>query len=128
MAHPALLVLGTNEGRYEQFLMNTLGPIELWALSTSAEDVAIRSRLYQRLGGNKARRILARAYPRGSARQELRRRITLRVERGEIEAAAQSVVIDEMVEEMIRQSEDQPKLEAPRLDPGMASNMGQAAE
>lgn len=47
---PALLVLGTVEGKYEQHLLNTLGPIELWALSTSAEDVAIRSRLYNKLG------------------------------------------------------------------------------
>jgi intracellular multiplication protein IcmB len=118
---PALLVLGTNEGRYEQFLMNTLGPVELWALSTSAEDVAIRSRLYQRLGGNKARRVLARTFPRGSARQELRRRITLRVERGEVEAAAQSVVIDEMVEEMVRVAEDQPRLDAPQAGGGIAN-------
>ncbi len=109
---PALFILGTNEGRYEQFLINTLGPIELWALSTSAEDVAIRTRLYQRIGGVRARRVLARAYPRGSARQELRRRITLRTESGEIENAALSVVIEEMVEEMIRLADGLPALEA----------------
>jgi intracellular multiplication protein IcmB len=111
---PALFILGTNEGRYEQFLMNTLGPIELWALSTSSEDVAIRSRLYQRIGGVKARRVLGRAYPRGSARAELRRRITLRTEAGEVENAALSVVIEEMVDEMIRMSEERPALESRR--------------
>ncbi|MCB1557194.1 MAG: type IV secretion protein IcmB, partial [Alphaproteobacteria bacterium] len=47
---PLLFVLGTNEGRYEQFLINTLGPIELWALSTSMEDVSIRNRLYNTVG------------------------------------------------------------------------------
>ena len=47
---PALLVLGTNEGRYEQHLVNTLGPIELWALNTSSEDVSLRRRLYDRAG------------------------------------------------------------------------------
>ena len=34
---PCLFVLGSTDGRYEQHLYNTLGPIELWALSTSAE-------------------------------------------------------------------------------------------
>ena len=120
---PALFILGTNEGRYEQFLINTLGPIELWALSTSAEDVAIRSRLYQRIGGAKARRVLARAYPRGSARADLRRRITLRTEAGEVENAALGIVIDEMVEEMIRLAEDRPA-----LDTRSSGKMIQAAE
>ncbi len=120
---PALFILGTNEGRYEQFLINTLGPIELWALSTSQEDVAIRSRLYQRIGGAKARRVLARAYPRGSARTELRRRITQRTEAGEVENAAVSIVTDEMVEELIRMSE-----ERPALDNRRGRNMSQAAE
>jgi intracellular multiplication protein IcmB len=120
---PALFILGTNEGRYEQFLINTLGPIELWALSTSAEDVAIRTRLYQRIGGVRARRVLARAYPRGSARQELRRRITLRTESGEIENAAMSVVLEEMVEEMIRLSDGQPALTGSKV-----SGLIQAAE
>ena len=111
---PALFILGTNEGRFEQYLINTLGPIELWALSTSLEDVAIRNRLYQRIGGIRARRVLARGYPRGSARNELRRRITMRTEAGEIENAALGVVVDEMVDELIRMSEDRPSLESSR--------------
>ena len=56
---PALFVLGSTDGRYEQHLYNTLGPIELWALSTSAEDVAIRNRLYNKLGAGRARQMLA---------------------------------------------------------------------
>ena len=95
-------------------MINTLGPIELWALSTSMEDVSIRSRLYQRIGGVRARRVLARAYPRGSARAELRRRITLRTEAGEVENAALGVVVDEMVDELIRMSEERPALENSR--------------
>jgi intracellular multiplication protein IcmB len=119
---PALFILATNEGRYEQFLINTLGPIELWALSTSMEDVTIRTRLYRRIGGVRARRVLARAYPRGSARAELRRRITMRTEAGEVENAALSVVVDEMVEELIRMSEDRPTASnARRLPPPMAA-------
>ncbi len=97
---PVLLLLSTNEGRYEQHLVNTLGPIELWALSTSAEDVEVRNRLYTALGAVKARQILAQFFPGGSARQEIRRRVVQRTERGEIESGATSVVITEMVNEL----------------------------
>lgn len=101
---PCLLVLATNEGRYEQHLINTLGPIELWALSTSAEDVAIRSRLYGILGAGVSRKILAANFPGGSARSEIKRRILMRAEKakgGEVDkSAAQSEVIKEIVAEL----------------------------
>ena len=99
---PALFVLGTTEGRYEQFLINTLGPIELWAVSTSAEDVAIRTRLYQRLGAGRSRQLLATAYPNGSARNEIKRRVLMKSEKeGESKSALTSAVILEIVEELI---------------------------
>ncbi|HAU29963.1 MAG TPA: type IV secretion protein IcmB [Rhodospirillaceae bacterium] len=99
---PALMVLGTNEGRYEQFLINTLGPIELWALSTSSEDVSIRTRVYHRLGAKLGREILATNYPGGSARSEIRRRVTQLSEKGEVESAATSVVIEDIVNELVQ--------------------------
>jgi intracellular multiplication protein IcmB len=98
---PVLLLLSTNEGRYEQHLVNTLGPIELWALSTSAEDVALRTQLYETLGATKARQMLAKFFPGGSARQEVRRRVVLRLEKGEVESGATSVVIAEVAQELI---------------------------
>lgn len=101
---PCLLVLSTNEGRYEQFLINTLGPIELWALSTSAEDVVIRTRLYARLGAQRARQVLAMNFPGGSARQEIRRRVALATEKGEVEGAATGLVIEEIVSELVDRS------------------------
>lgn len=97
---PALFILGTNEGRYEQHLINTLGPIELWAFSTSAEDVAIRNRLYQRLGAGRARQMLAQVFPGGSARSEIRRRVLARSNAGETRGAASSAVIEEIVQEL----------------------------
>jgi intracellular multiplication protein IcmB len=98
---PVLLLLSTNEGRYEQHLVNTLGPIELWALSTSTEDVALRTRLYTGLGAMHARQILAKFHPSGSARQEIRRRVVMRVEKGDIEVGSTSAVIEEMANELI---------------------------
>jgi intracellular multiplication protein IcmB len=104
---PVLLLLGTNEGRYEQHLVNTLGPIELWALSTSAEDVDLRSRLYVALGATRARQILAHFFPGGSARQEIRRRVVLKTERGDVEAGATSAVIEEMSRELVTHAHNQ---------------------
>jgi intracellular multiplication protein IcmB len=101
---PVLLVLGTVDGRYEQHLYNTLGPIELWALSTSSEDVAIRRRLYDRLGSHRARQMLAANFPGGSARGEIKRRIMMMSEKGETRTAALSQVIDQIVEELIEAS------------------------
>ncbi len=100
---PVLFILGTNEGRYEQHLVNTLGPIELWALSTSAEDVAIRTQLYNAIGAKRARLLLAQAFPGGSARSEIRRRVVLRTETGDqVESNAASAVITEIVEELLQ--------------------------
>lgn len=98
---PCLLVLGTTEGRYEQHLINTLGPIELWAFSTSAEDVAIRNRLYSRLGATQARRLLAANFPGGSARSEIRRRVTALADKGDVEKASVGAVIDKIVDELV---------------------------
>jgi len=111
---PALFVLGTTDGRYEQHLINTLGPIELWALSTSSEDVAIRSRLYSKLGASRARQILAAAFPGGSARSEIKRRIFMRTEDSDAQAVATSDIIEEIVKELIQVSEDRYEAERQR--------------
>ena len=103
---PALFVLGTTEGRYEQFLINTLGPIELWALSTSMEDVALRNRLYNRIGAGPARNMLAMIFPGGSARTEIKRRVLMKSEKAnEAKGAMTSAVVDELVEELVAKAE-----------------------
>ncbi|MDE2030067.1 MAG: type IV secretion protein IcmB [Alphaproteobacteria bacterium] len=105
---PVLLLLSTNEGRYEQHLVNTLGPIELWALSTSVEDVMLRNTLYTALGAPGARQLLARFFPGGSARSEVRRRVVLRTEKGEVESGAMAVVVQEIAQEIINQAHKDP--------------------
>ncbi len=105
---PMLFILGSKSGRYEQMLISTLGPIELWALSTSMEDVAIRTRLYGRLGAGLARRVLALAYPGGSARDDIKRRILSKAEEGgaDSKSALQSAVVEEIVGELIKKAEE----------------------
>ncbi|MDD2324791.1 MAG: type IV secretion protein IcmB [Alphaproteobacteria bacterium] len=98
---PVLFLLSTNEGRYEQHLINTLGPVELWALSTSSEDVDLRSRLYEAVGAPRARQVLSKFFPGGSARQEIRRRVVQRMEKGDLERATTTHVVGELASEMI---------------------------
>jgi intracellular multiplication protein IcmB len=109
---PCLFVLGSTDGRYEQHIYNTLGPIELWALSTSAEDVAIRNRLYNILGAGRARQMLAGTFPGGSARNEIRRRVLANSEKGEARAAMISSIIEEIINEMVEESKILSKEEA----------------
>ncbi len=109
---PCLLVLGTTDGRYEQHIYNTLGPIELWALSTSAEDVAIRNKLYTALGAGRSRQMLASTFPGGSARNEIRRRVLAKSESGDSRNAMISAVINEIVDEIINSSKKSLQKEA----------------
>ena len=97
---PALLILSTVDGRYEQHLINTLGPIELWAFSTTAEDVMVRSRMYARLGAPAARRLLAVNFPGGSARNEIKRRISSLSDKGLADQANVGSVVEMIVEEL----------------------------
>ena len=65
---PALLIATHAKGRFEQLLVNTPGPVELWALTTSPRDAALRDRVQERLAPAVARAALARRFPTGSAR------------------------------------------------------------
>lgn len=62
-----LAQFATKEGINIQLLTLTLGPIELWSFSTTAEDTYIRNKLYALLGPSEARRVLANIFPSGSS-------------------------------------------------------------
>ena len=62
-----LAILKTKLGRVVQLLTNTVGSIEMWAFSTTLEDVALRNRMYKAIGAYNARKILAQRFPSGSA-------------------------------------------------------------
>jgi intracellular multiplication protein IcmB len=108
---PALVVIGSTSGRYEQHIYNTLGPIELWAFSTSAEDVSIRNRLYAILGAARARQMLALKFPGGSSRNEIRRRVLSNSEDGGSRQAMISSVIENIVNELVVESRKTQELE-----------------
>lgn len=98
---PFLLVIDADNVRYEQKLVNSLGPVELWALSTSPLDVALRARLYGQVGFSEGLRRLSRVFGSGTAKKEINRRKEERLRRGEEEGRAQSGVIDELAMELI---------------------------
>lgn len=59
--------------KIEQVLRLTLGPIEIWAYSTTPTDVSLRKRMSARIGLGNALRVLAKAYPRGSAQADIQK-------------------------------------------------------
>ena len=66
-----LALFKTKVGFVVQMLTNTVGPIEMWAFSTTQEDVALRNRLYKKIGPYAARKILAEYFPLGTASQTI---------------------------------------------------------
>lgn len=89
------------EGSVRQKLNLTLGPAELWAFSTTAEDVSLRSRLYESLGPRLTRRILARRFPGGSAKPEIENRIARMEEIGNsLSTEQRSDILGDLVEDL----------------------------
>lgn len=62
-----LAQFATKAGVNTQLLTATIGPIELWAFSTTPEDAKLRNILYRKLNPMEARKLLARLFPSGSA-------------------------------------------------------------
>lgn len=97
-----LAQFATKYGMNTQLLTNTLGPVELWSFSTTAEDARTRNKLYQRLGPKEARRILANLFPSGSVKPLIEARLlALKSEEGVIEEDSELGVIDELVAEIL---------------------------
>ncbi len=97
-----LAQFSTKKGVTVQLLTLTLGPIELWAFSTTAEDAAVRNRLYRQLGPSEARRFLALLFPNGSITKELTERLNdLKDEGGLIEDENKSSAMDALVSDIL---------------------------
>lgn len=98
---PFLAILNLKEGKHEHLLYNTLGPTEIWAFSTTAEDAALRTRLYEILGPVEARKRLSQRFPSGSAKPEIERRIALAMEQGsKSDREAEEGIIEQLVSEL----------------------------
>ena len=131
---PFLAILQVDDAKYEQMLVNQLGPRELWAFSTTPGDTGLRNRLYDRLGSSEALKRLARVFPAGSAQSEINRRKDERLRRGEQDARAATGVIDELAGELTDGRglgivlRDQAEPRRPANDPSVPPSIPIAAE
>lgn len=112
-----LAQFATKNGINIQLLTLTLGPIELWAFSTTAEDAAVRNKLYRQIGPAEARRFLASLYPNGTVTKEIAERLnTLKDEGALIEDEAKQSVIDELVNDILKVYSINPKAKSLLID------------
>ncbi|MCX7121373.1 MAG: type IV secretion protein IcmB [Gammaproteobacteria bacterium] len=99
-----LAQFATKAGMNTQLLTSTLGPIELWALNTTAEDVNIRNTLYQKIGPRQARQLLAQQFPSGSAAKALENMYAeFKEEAGFLDDAGKDGVFKQMIDGLLKQ-------------------------
>jgi intracellular multiplication protein IcmB len=97
-----LAQFATKEGMNTQLLTSTLGPIELWAFNTTAEDSNIRNQLYKKIGPVETRRVLAAIFSSGTATKYIENRLAAIKERGGlIDEEIKAGVIEQLVNEIL---------------------------
>lgn len=98
-----LAQFATKLGMNTQLCTSTLGPIELWAFNTTAEDARIRNALYKKIGSSETRKLLAMLYPGGSAARVVEQRLAKRKESGQrVDDQVAAGVIDELIDEIMK--------------------------
>ncbi len=106
-----LAQFATKHGMNTQLLTLTLGPIELWAFSTTLEDAQIRNKLYRKMKPDEARRLLATIFPSGTALKMVEDRLILLKEReGLMGEEVKGGVIDELVEKILVEYSKNPEI------------------
>ncbi|CAM2831614.1 type IV secretion protein IcmB [Legionella worsleiensis] len=108
-----LAQFATKSGVNVQLLTLTLGPVELWAFSTTSEDATVRNHLYRHLGPTEARRLLAALFPNGSISKELEARLAAMKERvGLIEDDEREGAIDQLVTDILEAYAKDPNIKS----------------
>jgi intracellular multiplication protein IcmB len=98
---PFLAILRAESKHYEQFLINSLGPVELWALSTTPTDTSLRNRLYEHIGFTEGLRRLSKVFPNGSATEEVERRTKALMRKGDAADNVETGVIENLTSELV---------------------------
>ena len=115
---PMFCAFRHKDGDCRQKLVLTIGPSELWALSTTAEDVALRDLLYEALGAPEARAVLAARFPGGSAKAEIETRLRRQIESGTPFGVAgiRDDVARRLADELIALSAARRRADRPRIE------------
>jgi intracellular multiplication protein IcmB len=113
-----LAQFSTKAGMNTQLLTITLGPIELWAFSTTVADATVRNKLYRRLGPVEARRVLATIFPSGTVMKLIEKRLlTIKEEHGMITEDSKISILDQLVEEVVQEYTKNPNFKhLPKMD------------
>lgn len=107
-----LAQFATKQGMNTQLLTNTLGPVELWAFSTTAEDAFIRNQLYDRIGPRIARQVLAALYPGGSIASVIERRMIELKDSGLLKDDSSKGILQELIDEILEEYRTNPRFSA----------------
>jgi intracellular multiplication protein IcmB len=111
-----LAQFATKRGMNTQLLTSTIGPIELWAFSTTTEDAELRNRLYYKIGAQEARRLLANLFPSGTIKPLVEERMSrMKEDPSIIEDIDNLGIVEELLDEI---------LEAYSKDPNVKSLTG----
>ena len=103
-----LAQFATKKGLYTQLLTNTIGPIELWAFSTTSIDVRVRDELYDRIGPKMARAILAHMFPGGSITPLVEQRLMALRKTGEMTSDSSQSILQSLTEEIVKEFNTNP--------------------
>ena len=99
----------TKQGTTTQLITLTLGPVEIWALSTTSEDYILRNYLYKRIGPRETRKVLARIFPSGSAAKFLLKRAQKAEDDGEkLDADQREGMVEQLAKEIIAEYRKNP--------------------
>ncbi len=98
-----LAQFATKEGNNIQLLTSTLGPVELWAFNTTAEDANVRNQLYAKIGPAETRRVLANLFPSGTVTKYLENAlVNLKEKGGIIDHEVKQGMISQLIDKILR--------------------------
>jgi intracellular multiplication protein IcmB len=100
-----LAKIKTKSAELSQLFTSTSGGLELWGLTTTAEDRALRNKLYRLMPSAEARAVLKKRFPRGSCKSYvLGEKAKSREERGEnfVDDDPTSSIIETLAESIFR--------------------------
>lgn len=105
-----LAQFATKSGMSTHLITSTIGPIELWAFNTTAEDARIRNALYKIVGAKNARLFLAKKFPTGSAAKVIEERLNkIQKDSDEmLDERASNNIIDKMIDELMEDYKKDP--------------------
>lgn len=103
----------TKEGNHLQLLTLTLGPAELWAFSTTSEDVLLRNALYESMGPVEGRRVLSNLFPQGSAAKFLQARLNKETQgTGVISDDDRKSVVNKLIDDVLKAYAENPNVKS----------------